>query len=215
MIQIIPAILATSEQQYKNDLAKLESADELHDGWIHIDFADNKFVQNKTIEPEIVKKFPTNFHKEAHLMVAHPSKWIDKLIEAGFERIIFHAESEDDAKDVTETVKSRNLEVGVAINPQTPVASIESLLNKLDVVLVMTVMPGFQGGTFVPKSLNKIHQIQTIYPEVKVGVDGGIKDSNIKEVANAGVDYVTMGSYLLKGDIEENLEILWEEVDGH
>lgn len=210
MVQIIPAILATSEEQYRQDLEKLSSCEALSDSWVHIDFTDNKFVQNKTIEPEIVQKFPTNFRKEAHLMVSHPKMWIERLVKAGFERIIFHIESEDDPIEVIESVKDKGLEAGIALNHKTAVEKLKAFVGKIDVILVMTIMAGFQGQPFIPQTLDKVRKIKSEGWSVRVGVDGHVNDIDVKEIADAGVDFVIVGSFLLKGDPDENLERIWE-----
>lgn len=214
MIQIIPSVLATTEEQYQKDITKLSSSESLSDGWVHIDFADNIFVQNKTIEPEILQKFPTNFRKEAHLMVSHPKEWIDSLKEAGFERIIFHLESEDNIKKLVEDIKGKGIQVGLAIKNDTDIEKLEPFVNKVDVVLLMSIIPGFQGQSFIPQTFEKIRQLKSKNWAVKVGIDGGVKDTNIKEIMTSGADFVIMGSYLLKGNITENLEKVWEEIYG-
>lgn len=210
MVQIIPAVLATTEEKYQSDINKLNSSPSLSGSFVHIDFADNEFVQNITIDPGIIQKYPNNFRKEAHLMVVHPKDWIDQLKAAGFERIIFHLESEDDILLVIENIRSKGLEVGLAINKETALERLEPFVDKIDVVLVMSIIPGFQGQPFIPQTLDKVRQIKSNNWPVKVGVDGAVRDSNIKEIVESGVDFVTVGSYLLKGDVEENLEILWE-----
>lgn len=212
MVQIIPAILATSEKQYKDDLQKLTACEGLKEGWVHIDFADNKFVQNKTVGIETTQQFPTNFRKEAHLMVAHPKKWIEKLVDADFERIIFHIESENDPIEVIESIKAKGLEIGLALNHKTDVGKVRPFIGKIDVIVIMTIVAGFQGQPFIPQALNKVRKIKSEGWSVKVGVDGHVNDMNAKEVAGSGVDFVIVGSYLLKGDIDENLERLWEEL---
>lgn len=212
MIQIIPAVLATSEQQYNADISKLSSVEPLSEGWVHIDFADNIFVQNKTIEPEVIAKFPTNFRKEAHLMIAHPKDWIDRLIKEGFERIIFHIESADNIFEVIEDIKNKGLEAGLAINQETPVEKLEQFVSKIDVVLVMTIVAGFQGQLFIPSMLDKVKKIKSKNWSPRIGVDGAVNGSNIKSVVDAGADYAVVGSYLLKGDIEESLESLRVEL---
>jgi len=211
MVQIIPAVLAKSEQQYKTDLEKLSSCESLKNGWVHIDFADNKFVQNLTIVPEAIQKFPTNFRKEAHLMVSHPKDWIDKLIEVGFERIIFHIESEDDTDEIIDYIKSKGVEVGLAIKMETPIDKLEPFIKKIDVVLVMSIVPGFQGQPFIPKSLERIKEIKSRWA-VKIGVDGSVKDENVKAIMDVGADNLIVGSFLLKGEVDENLENLWVEL---
>lgn len=210
MVQIIPAILATSEEQYQSDIGKLSSSGSFRNDWVHIDFADNKFVQNQTIKPEIIQKFPINFRKEAHLMVAHPGDWIDKLVDVGFERIIFHIEAADDTNDCIGYIMNKGLEVGLAMNNETPIEKLEPFVDKIDVVLVMTIVPGFQGQPFIPEALDKVRQIKARNWPVRVGVDGAVKDTNAREIVEAGVDFMTVGSYLLQGDVDENLENLWE-----
>lgn len=214
MVQIIPAILATDEAQYRQDITKLNQTSSFEGSWVHIDFTDNIFVQNKTISPEVVNKFPTNLHKEAHLMVSHPKQWIDKLVQAGFARIIFHIESEDDAGDVIDKIKQKGLEAGLAINNETPIEKIEPFVSKIDVILIMTIVPGFQGQPFIPEALNKVANIKSKNWPVKVGVDGHVNNETIGQIVRSGADYVDVGSYLLKGEVEENLENLWEIING-
>lgn len=212
MVQIIPAVLATSEQQYEEDITKLSSANSLKKGWVHIDFADNIFVQNKTIEPDVISKFPADFLKEAHLMVVHPKEWIDKLTETSFKRIIFHLESKDDINDVINYIRSKGLEVGLAINNETPIENLEPFVDKIDVVLIMSIVPGFQGRPFIPEALDKVRRIKSENWPVRIGVDGHVQDSDVKEIVDAGVDFMIVGSYLLKGNTDENLEKLWEAI---
>ena len=212
MVQIIPAILATSENNYVRDISIIKRSQSLKDGWIHIDFADNIFVQNKSIEPEVIQKFPDDLQKEAHLMVAHPKEWVDKLVAAGFKRIIFHIECNDSIEEVIDYIKSKGLEAGLALNNNTPIDNLEPFVSKIDVVLVMTIVAGFQGQPFIPKALNKVREIKSKNWPARIGVDGAVKESNVKEIVNAGVDFVTVGSYLLTGDIDENLENLWEAI---
>ncbi len=213
MVQIIPAILATSEEQYQKDLAKLTATEGLKEGWLHIDFADNIFVPNQTVGVETVSKFPADFEKEAHLMVVHPLDWINKLVEANFGRIIFHIESQDDTQKVIEEIKKRGIEAGLAINNDTDVSKLEPFLDKIDMVLVMSVVAGFQGQPFIPESLNKVREIKA-KGSVRVGIDGHADNENMKEIVEAGADFIIVGSYLLKGDTDENLETLWEEMNG-
>lgn len=212
MMQMIPAVLSTTEEEYNKDLSRLEKTNLFK--WVHIDFMDNKFVPNKGIEASVVSKYPTDLHKEAHPMVLHPLAWVDKLVKAGFERIIFHIESADDALQCIEYIKSKGLEAGVAINNETALPKLEPFIDKIDVVLVMSIIPGFQGQKFIPASLDKIKEIYHLRLKkdlyFRIGIDGAVKDDNIKEITEAGVDFVIVGSFLLKGDIEENLERLWE-----
>lgn len=210
MVQIIPAILSTSENEYIRDISRIRRSEFLKTGWVHIDFADNKFVQNQTINPQVIQNFPDNLQKEAHLMIDHPKEWVDKLADAGFKRIIFHIECKDSIEEVISYIKSKGLEVGLALNNNTPIEKLEPFVSTINIVLIMTIVAGFQGQPFIPKALNKVREIKSKDWPVKVGVDGAVKESNIKEIADAGVDFVTVGSYLLTGDLDENLENLWE-----
>lgn len=212
MVQIIPAVLRKTIEEYASDINRLSSCDALKNNWVHIDFADNKFVQNQTISPADASKVSTNFQKEAHLMVSHPKEWIDKLVEVGFKRIIFHIEAEDDTLGVIDYIKSKGLEVGLAIKIDTPIEKLKPFISKIDVVLVMSIIPGFQGQPFIPESLEKIRQIKSKGWEVKIAVDGAVNSENAKQLVEAGVDHLTVGSFLLKGDIDENLETLWEAI---
>ncbi|OGE42385.1 hypothetical protein A3B45_04225 [Candidatus Daviesbacteria bacterium RIFCSPLOWO2_01_FULL_39_12] len=214
MVQIIPAVLRKTEEQYVDDMNRLSSCEGLKDGWVHIDLADNKFVQNETIGPETVKKFPTNFRKEAHLMVSHPKDWIGKLVEADFDRIIFHIESADDTEEVIGYIKSKGLSAGLAIKMDTPIEKLQPFVDKIEVILVMSIIPGFQGQQFIPASLEKIKQIKSKGWPIQIGVDGAVRDQNVKQLVEAGVENLTVGSFLLKGNIEENLEKLWETIHG-
>lgn len=213
MVQIIPSVLATSEDQYHADISRLSQSEALNNGWVHIDFADNKFVQNKTIEPEVVQKFPTNFRKEAHLMVATPFSWIDQLVQAGFERVIFHLESKDNIEDCIKKIKESNLEAGIALRVETPIEKLQPFIDKINIVLSMTIEAGFQGQPFIPHSLNKVRGIKSKNWPVRVGVDGAVKDINAKEIVEAGVDFIIVGSFLLEGDVDERLERLWEGIN--
>ncbi|EKD87108.1 MAG: hypothetical protein ACD_37C00036G0003 [uncultured bacterium] len=212
MVQIIPAILSTTEADFERDTSRLKQSSSFKEGWVHIDFADNIFVRNKTIESSVVAKYPIELHKEAHLMVSHPLEWIDDLVETIFERIIFHIEAKDDTKKCIEYIKNKGLQVGLAINNETPIERLEQFIDGVAVVLVMAIVPGFQGQEFIPASLDKIRNLKSRGWKVLVGVDGAVKDDNIKKIVNSGADFVIVGSYLLKGDIDENLENLWERI---
>lgn len=213
MFQIIPAILATSEENYARDVSRYKRSSSFKESWVHIDFMDNKFVPNISIEPSIIAKYPIGLHKEAHLMVVNPLEWVDKLIEAGFERIIFHIEAENVEKCL-EYIKEKGLETGLAINNETSIEKLTPYIDKIDVVLVMAIVPGFQGQKFIPESLDKIKKIKSLGWKVQVGIDGSVKDDNIKNIVETDVDFVIVGSYLLNGDIDENLENLWEKING-
>jgi len=213
MVQIIPSILSTSEDDYKRDISRYQKSPSLQEGWVHIDFMDNIFVPNKSIGPSVVAKYPISLYKEAHIMVLHPLAWVDDLVKLGFERIIFHIEAGDNIGKCIEYIKKKGLEVGLAINNETPIENLQPFVDKIDVVLVMTIEPGFQGQPFIPGALDKVREIKAKW-RVRVGVDGAVKDTDAKQIVESGVDFMIVGSYLLEGDIDENMEKLWEVING-
>lgn len=220
MVQIIPAVLATSEEQYSADIAKLASSQSLSEGWVHIDFMDNKFVPNLSISPSVSAKYQLAFKKEAHLMVSHPSSpWINDLEKLGFQRIIMHLESDTERwlMDNLRYLEDKDIESGLAINPQTQVEKVLPFKNNIDLLLILGVHPGFQKQQFIPETVDKVKKAAQLFKGKygpKIAIDGGINNSNVKLLADAGADVLIVGSYLLQGDIDKNLEALWENING-
>src|SRR5687767_9744610 len=119
MIQIIPAILATTEEEYKQKIGIVNSSPSLEGGWVQIDLMDNKFVQNKSISADIIGKYPTKLKTEAHLMVEYPEGWIDELVKLGVDRIIFPVEDNEGVSERIKHIKNHDIKVGLSINPET------------------------------------------------------------------------------------------------
>ena len=214
MIQIVPAILDKTAQDFEKHIEQLKASTNFQEGWIHIDFADNKFVPNQTISVDIVSQFPIELKKEAHLMVVNPLNWIEDLEKAGFNRVIFHFESEDNIAEVIEAVKNAGMEVGIAINPETLIDLLEPFKDKIDQVLIMGIVPGFQGKPFIPATIDRIKDLKSKVWPVKVSIDGAVSDANARDLADAGVDQLVIGSFLLKGDVNENVEKIWQAISG-
>ncbi len=214
MVQIIPAILDKTPEDFANHMEQLRASTSFKEGWVHIDFADNEFVPNETIGADAVIQNPTNLNKEAHLMVAHPLQWLDKLKDAGFKRVIFHFESKDDIGQCIDKIKVLGMEVGIALNIDTPIEKLAPFKDKIDLVLIMAIVPGFQGQPFLPEALDKISDLKQLNWPVKISVDGAVANTNARQIVEAGVDQLTVGSYLLKSDIDDNLENLWEAING-
>lgn len=220
MIQIIPAILATTEKEYSKFTDKVNSSSLTGIDWIHIDYMDNKFVQNKSIGPDIIAKCKpeSSLKIEAHLMVINPFEWLDQLRSADVSRVISHIEvGEREIRSFIDKAKTLNLKVGLAINPETPVSALEPFLDEVDTVLVMGVHPGFQGQKFIPETLEKIIELSSrrSLSHFKIGVDGGISEENARQVVEAGADYLVIGSNLFKYDnLKEGLEKIWEVLRG-
>lgn len=209
MSKILPTLLDTTEEKYKEDLDKVLSSEELLQGWVQIDFMDNKFVPNLSIGLDVVAKYPFEAKKEAQLMVQEPEDWIGKLADLQFQRIIFPLEV-GNTLDLINQVRQYSLQVGLSLNPETSVAKALPFLDKIDVVLLMSVRPGFQGQEFIPETLDKAKELFKLRLEkglfFEIEMDGGIHPEIAKELQRAGVDGLAVGSKLFNGDIKENLE---------
>lgn len=212
-VTIVPAILATTEQEYKNDLQKIVDSEVFQEGWIHIDFMDNIFVANKSIPPEVVSSYPNRFKKEAHLMVQKPFSFVEKLTKIGFERVIVHVEA-DEVNESIEYLRKSGKQAGLAIKVETPLKNIEPFLDKIDVILIMSINPGFQGQPFKEESKTKIKEVAELRDKkglsFLIGVDGHVDAENANELIRLGADNLVMGSFLMEGDINENTEKIWE-----
>ena len=216
MTQIIPAILAKTEEEYKEKLDLVNSTPEFEGAWIQIDLMDRKFVSSESIKPGILAKYPSDHPLEAQLMVEYPENWIDELIKIPVSRIVFPIEDTSGIEERITHIKAHNIEVGLSINPETEVATLGPFLGKIDLVLVMSVHPGFGGQEFISGSIEKIREISRLRSQAsykfKLEVDGGINENNVKNLVEVGADNLVIGSHLLKGNIDENLEKIWQEI---
>lgn len=210
MIQIVPAILATTEEEYTSKLKEIEDSNSFEGGWIQIDLMDNKFVQNKSIGTEVIAKHPTKLKVEAHLMVEYPENWIDELIKIKVSRITFPIEDQAGIKERIAHIKNAGIEVGVVLNPETSTDLVKDIVADLDSVIVMSVKPGFAGQDFIKEVLLKAGELKKLRSDIWIGIDGGVSLDNAREIKEAGFDYLVIGSHLLEGDIEQNLEKFWE-----
>lgn len=214
MFQIIPAILATSEEDYQENLQKIKSSGLFKNKWVQIDFVDNKFVQNKSVDSSIIAKYPVDFNLEVHLMVEYPENWIDELTKIPhISRIIFPVEDFEGVLERIQHIKNHGKKVGLSINPRTPVSTVKPFLKEIDLILIMSVQPGFQGQEFITEALDKIRELYSLRSSLgfdfKIECDGGISEKNIREVANVGADIAVVGSGLLKYDnLEDGLNSL-------
>ena len=196
--KLAPSILSAD---FSNLQSALNICDKGGAHWIHIDVMDNQFVPNLTIGPTVVKSLRPNTEKfiDVHMMVIEPEKLVEPFARAGADNITFHIESVDDPKLIIDLIKSCGCKVGVSLKPQTPLSKIIPILEKIDIVLVMSVEPGFGGQGYLPGSSERISEIKSLLKEnclerVLIEVDGGIKLHNAKEVLDAGADVLVAGS---------------------
>jgi ribulose-phosphate 3-epimerase len=196
MIQILPAILATNPQDY---LKRLRIAETLAD-WIQVDIEDQKFAPIKTIGADTVASYPTKLKIEAQLMVGYPENFIDDFIKAGVQRIVVPVENTAGLKEVIKHIKNHGVQVGVSLNPETPIEELAHLISDLDLVLTMTVYPGPSGQNFRPEVLPKIATLHKNYPELNIEVDGGIDPRTVRKVIRAGANILVAGSYIFDAE---------------
>ncbi|MCX6821541.1 MAG: ribulose-phosphate 3-epimerase [Candidatus Aenigmarchaeota archaeon] len=186
VIEIVPAILVKTVDELNQRLKEVEP----YVKRIHIDIMDDIFVPNKTIQPEDMSDFKTKLMKEVHLMVEDNEKYVDKFLKLGFDMIIVHAESCKDIPRIIKKVKDRGKKVALSINPPTPLSAIKNYLDDLDMVLIMSVNPGFSGQSFDPSVLQKIRELKSMKKDLDIEVDGGIKVGNARLVVEAGANIV-------------------------
>lgn len=216
MIQIIPSTFSITEEEYQAKIEQVSKSRLLLGGWIHIDLMDGEFVPSLGIIPEIVKKYQVNFKKEAHLMVSNPDFYIFEFKDFLIDRFIIHLEIGNQAIDkclkILQTFK--NVEMGIALNPETEVSQVIKYFDIADVILLMSVNPGLGGQQFIAETIAKIKKLAALRIKQKknflIEVDGGINDTNIVDIVSSGADNLVIGSGLFKGDIDENLEKIWE-----
>lgn len=207
MIKLSPSILSADFANLGSDVEKVEKAGA---DYLHIDIMDGHFVPNITIGPLVVKALrkKNKLTFDVHLMIESPDDYIGAFANAGADIICVHAEACRHLHRTIQFIKESGARAAVALNPATPLECLDYVLEDLDMVLLMTVNPGFGGQKFIPSSLNKISNLKKIIDERKPGidieVDGGIKLSNLQQVIDAGANVIVAGSAIFDSDnVEE------------
>ena len=213
-IQISPSILSADFSQLGNEIKRLEEGGA---DMIHIDVMDGHFVPNLTMGPPIIKALRkyTELPFDVHLMISPVHKYIEDYADAGADIITIHPEATKDLKDSIQHIKKLNKKVGVSLNPKTKIDLITSLLNEIDLVLIMSVNPGFGGQKFMPDVLKKIKELKKIKDqknlEFDIEIDGGINFDNNKLAIEAGANILVSGTTVFKennGNIKKNIDLL-------
>ncbi len=200
-IQISPSILSADMASLARDLERISNAD-----LIHVDVMDGHFVPNLSYGTAIVKacKSATNIPLDVHLMVSNPDDTVDWYIDAGADLITVHHEASTHLHRTISHIKSRGCKAGVVLNPATPVDVLEDILDELDMVLLMSVNPGFGGQKFIPRTLDKLHRLRALCDEHGVDplieVDGGVGPGNAEELGAAGATVLVAGSAVFGAD---------------
>lgn len=202
MILVSPSILSADFANLQRDIKRVEP----YVSWLHIDVMDGHFVPNISIGVPVVKSIRkiTNLFLDTHLMIENPIKYVDAFSDAGSDLITFHYEAtKDKTIETIEKIKSRNVKAGISIKPKTSVDEIKDYINLVDLVLVMTVEPGFGGQKFMDDCANKIKEIRKINSDVIIQVDGGINDKTAKICTDLGANSLVAGNYIYSA---ENIE---------
>ncbi|MDC1129983.1 ribulose-phosphate 3-epimerase [Candidatus Pelagibacter sp.] len=213
-IQISPSILSADFSQLGNEIKRLEKGGA---DMIHVDVMDGHFVPNLTMGPPIIKALRrfTKLPFDVHLMISPVNRYIQDYADAGADIITIHPEATKDLKRSIQHIQSLNKKVGVSLNPETKIDLITNLLNEIDLVLVMSVNPGFGGQKFMPEVLEKIKQLKKIKDQKKlefdIEIDGGINFDNNKLAIEAGANILVSGTTVFKnnnGNIKKNIDLL-------
>ena len=193
-IEIAPSILSADFAKLADEIAVIESAGV---SMVHLDVMDGHFVPNITIGPPVISKLRkvSKLVFDSHLMISEPAKYAERFVEAGTDHITFHIEAADEPKKLIDRLHELGVTAGICLNPQTPVEAIEAVAPLCDMVLVMTVQPGFGAQSFMPEAAKKIIRVREIVgPDIRVEVDGGIDPPNTLIVVSYGADTLVVGN---------------------
>ena len=213
-IQISPSILSADFSQLSNEIKRLEDGGA---NMIHVDVMDGHFVPNLTIGPPVIKslKKHSSILFDVHLMISPVHKYIEAYADAGADIITIHPEATDDINSSISLIKELNKKVGVSLNPKTRVDVIIEHLSKIDLVLIMSVNPGFGGQKFMPEVLSKIEELKQLRTtkdlDFDIEIDGGINFENSKMAIRAGANILVSGTTIFEsnnGDVKKNIELL-------
>ena len=209
--ELAPSVLSFDLTSLSSSVPRLIAAGA---GIVHLDVMDGQFVPPITFGAALASSLRkhTDAPMEAHLMVMDPERQFDAFQEAGCKRIVFHYEATKHAHRLVQDLKSRGVYAGIAINPGTPSEVLDAVIGDLDMVLVMTVNPGWGGQKFIASTLEKIARVRALRPDMDIQVDGGIDPSTIGQVIEAGANSFVVGSYLLKPPtLEEGVKSILEK----
>lgn len=212
---IAPSLLS---MDFTQTLTQLDEIKQSHATWLHFDVMDGHFVPNLSFGPDICKQIRLNsdLFMDVHIMVSDPNYFSDVFIEAGADLITFHLEAcknDDEVIKLIDKIHAKNVKVGLSIKPSTDVKELLPYLDKIDLVLIMSVNPGYGGQSFMLNAIDKISLLRKTIDSkqlnVLIEIDGGINHETAQLVLDAGADVLVAGSYIFKNNITETIEKLW------
>ena len=215
MVNLAPSILSAD---FCNLGAQVKTVEETNTEFLHIDIMDGSFVPNISFGFPVIKALRKNSKMifDVHLMIKNPSKYIDEFVNCGADIITFHYEAERHIDRTVNYIKNKGCKVGIALNPATPVSVLKNILPSLDMVLIMSVNPGFGGQSFIEYSIDKIQEVKNLAKKLNkqnllIEVDGGVDTHNIKSIVEAGANELVAGSAVFRENkIKENINALNE-----
>ncbi|NYV28143.1 ribulose-phosphate 3-epimerase [Streptobacillus felis] len=207
-IIIAPSLLAADFSRLKEEVIEIGKT---RAKWLHLDVMDGNFVPNISFGADIIKAIRphSNLYFDAHLMIEKPEWYIESIVKAGADNITIHVESTKHLHRALQLIKSYGVKAGVSINPSTDIDFLDNVIEVLDLILVMTVNPGFGGQKFIDAMCQKIKRIREKYPHIDIQVDGGINNKTAILAKNAGANVLVAGSYVFSGNYEERVNSLF------
>ena len=213
--EVVPSLLSADFSRLIDEIRKVERAGCKR---LHLDVMDGHFVPNISFGPVVISSIRkhTELFFQAHLMIEHPERYVAAFRRAGVDGIIIHQEACDDFLGTVKDIKRLQMDAGVALRPATPLDSIRDALHEMDMILIMTVEPGFGGQEFIAGTDDKVAQLKTMLEEkgleIPIGVDGGINTLTISGVVKAGATHLIAGNAVFSGDVESNIKKLYESI---